>query len=83
MRIEARKNKNGREGSVLHNSQMRFQKSKGYKWFERRKYAGERARMKSARIGGANASRAESTGAERCQGRARQREMYEQVSGDG
>ena len=62
---------------------MRFQKSEGYKWFERRKYIGERARMKSARIGGANASGAESAGAERCQGRARWREMYEQVSGDG
>ena len=38
--------------------------------------------MKSTRIGGANASGAESTGAERCQGHARRREMYEQVSGD-
>ena len=43
-------NKNGREGGVLRDSQMRFQKSEGYKWFERRKYVGERARMKSARI---------------------------------
>ena len=77
------KNKNGREGSVLRNSRKRFQKSEGYKWFERRKYVGEQARMKSACIGGANASGAESAGAERCQGRARRREMYEQVGGDG
>ena len=69
MRIEARK-QNGREGGILCDSQMRFQKSEGYKWFERRKYAGERARMKSARIGGANASGVESAGVERCQGRA-------------
>ena len=41
-------NKNGREGGVLHDSRMRFQKSEGYKWFERRKYVGERVRMKSA-----------------------------------
>ena len=63
-------NKDGRESSVLRDSRMRFQKSEGYKWFERRKCVGERARMKSVHIGGANASRAESVGAERCQGRA-------------
>ena len=75
-------NKNGRESGVLRDSQMRFQKSEGYKWFERRKYIGEQARMKSARIDGANASGVESVGAERCQGRVRRREMCEQVSGD-
>ena len=75
-------NKNGRESGVLRDSQMRFQKSEGYKWFERRKYIGERARMKSMHIGGANASGAESTGVERCQGHAQRREMCKQVSGD-
>jgi hypothetical protein len=75
-------NKNGRESDILCNSQMRFQKSEGYKWFERRRYIGERVRMKSACIGGVNASGVESMGAERCQGCARGREMCEQVSRD-
>ena len=75
-------NKNGRESGVLRDSRMRFQKSEGYEWFERRKYIGEQARMKSAHIDGANASGAESAGAERCQGRVRRREMCKQVSGD-
>ena len=47
----------------------------------KKKCVRERVRMKSVCIGGANASGAESAGAERCQGHVGRREMYKQASG--